>query len=150
MQKVFVLVRTEEIMPPFPFKQLPSFSQACHFVHQNMGHSVRLRVYNCSCFQLNRPERANPEPRTLAMYTTFPSSLNISSFRFTPKPSVLFFFPHFICFTCDEISLILLNTSGLWHTSKSSHSNLLAPSHSLFTHLFNSLQADKIHFKTIP
>ena len=34
------------------FKQLSSFSQACHFVHQNMGHSVRLWVYNCHCFQL--------------------------------------------------------------------------------------------------
>ena len=56
--KKFALVRTEEIMPPLSLKQLSSFSQACHFVHQNMGHSVRLRVYDCSCFQLNRPERA--------------------------------------------------------------------------------------------
>ena len=54
-QKVFVLVRTVEIMPPLCLKQLPNFSQACHFVHQNMGHLVRLQVYNCSCFQLNRP-----------------------------------------------------------------------------------------------
>ena len=54
--KNFVLVRTEEIMPPLSLKQLSSFSQACHFVHQNMGHSVRLRVYDCSCFQLYRPE----------------------------------------------------------------------------------------------
>ena len=50
--KSFVLVRTEEIMPPLSFKQLSSFSQACHFVHQNMGHSVRLWVYNYHCFQL--------------------------------------------------------------------------------------------------
>ena len=87
--KSFGVIRTEEIMPPLSLKQLSSFSQACHFVHQNMGHLVRLRVYNCSCFQLNRQERAKPEPLSLAMYTTFPSSLNTNNFRFTPKPGVL-------------------------------------------------------------
>ena len=85
----FALIRTEEIMPPLSLKQLSSFSQACHFVHQNMGHSVRLRVYDCSCFQLNRPEWANPEPQSLAMYITFSSLLNISAFRSKPKPGVL-------------------------------------------------------------
>ena len=85
----FALIRTEEIMPPLSLKQLSSFSQACHFVHQNMGHSVRLRVYDCSCFQLNRPEWANPEPQSLAMYITFLSLLNISAFRSKPKPGVL-------------------------------------------------------------
>ena len=54
--KVLAHSGTEEIMPPPSFKQLSSFSQACHFVHQNMGHSVSLRVYNCCCFQLSRPE----------------------------------------------------------------------------------------------
>ena len=54
--KVLVCSGTEEIMPPAPFKQLSSFSQACHFVHQNMGHSISLWVYNCHCFQLSRPE----------------------------------------------------------------------------------------------
>ena len=104
-------------MPPLSLKQLSSFSQACHFVHQNMGHSVRLRVYNCSCFQLSRPEWANPVPLSLAMYTTFPSSLNTSNFRFTPKPGGAVYASlashawiassHLVFF--DEILLILLN-----------------------------------------
>ena len=54
--KVLVCFGTEEIMPPPSFKQLSSFSQACHFIHQNMGHLVSLCVYNCHCFQLSRPE----------------------------------------------------------------------------------------------
>ena len=33
--KVLVLIMIEEIMPPVCF--IPSFLQACHFVHQNMG-----------------------------------------------------------------------------------------------------------------
>ena len=142
----------------FSFKQLPSFSQACHFVHQNMGHLVRLRVYNCSCFQLNRPEQANPEPLSLAMYTTFPSSLNTNNFRFTPEPGVLSA-PHLLhmhelhpatLFLWWDLTYSTQHTSGLWHTSKSSHFDLLVPSHSLFTHSFSSLQADNIHFKAIP
>ena len=60
--KSFAFVRTEEIMPPLSIKQLSSFSQACHFVHQNMGHLVRLWVYNCHCFQL-----ADQSERTLGL-----------------------------------------------------------------------------------
>ena len=56
ISKVLVLSGTEEIMPPLSFKQLSSFSQTCHFVHQNMGYSVSLWVYICCCFQLSRPE----------------------------------------------------------------------------------------------
>ena len=54
--KILVCSGTEELMPPLSFKQLRSFSQACHFVHQNMGHLLSLWVYNCCCFQLGRPE----------------------------------------------------------------------------------------------
>ena len=54
--KILVHSGTEEIMPPLSFKQFSCFPQACHFVHQNMGHSLSLCVYNCRCFQLSRPE----------------------------------------------------------------------------------------------
>ena len=150
--KKFALVRTEEIMPPLSLKQLSSFSQACHFVHQNMGHSVRLRVYNCSCFQLSRPEWANPGPRSLAMYTTFSSSLNISSFRSKPKPGVLST-PHLLhmhelrpatLFLWRDLADSTQHTSGLLHTSKSSRFDLLVPSHFLFTHSPSPLQEDNI------
>ena len=152
--KKFALIRTEEIMPPLSLKQLSNFSQACHFVHQNMGHSVRLWVYNCSCFQLNRPEWANPEPWSLAMYIMFSSLLNISSFRFKPRPGVLST-PHLLhmhelrpatLFPWRDLADSTQHTSGLLHTSKSSHFDLLVPSHSLFTHSFSPLQADNIHF----
>ena len=109
----FVLIRTEEIMPPLSFKQFSSFSQACHFVHQNMGHSVRLRVYNCCCFQLSRPELANPEPQSLAMYTTFLSSLNISIFVIHASFASPAWITSHLVSRSDKISLTLLN---IWVT----------------------------------
>ena len=40
-QKFFSLLQDRRNYASCLFKQLPSFSQACHFVHQNMGHSVK-------------------------------------------------------------------------------------------------------------
>ena len=54
--KVLIRCWTVEIMPPVFLNNFSGFSQACHFVHQNMGHSVRTSGVQLLLLPANRPE----------------------------------------------------------------------------------------------
>ena len=99
------------------FKQFPSFSQACHFVHQNMGHSVRTSGVQLLLLPANRPEWANPAPPSLAMYKMFSTPLSISTLQLNPKPGVLFM-PCLISFTTCILATFLHSlASSRWSYS---------------------------------
>ena len=101
------------------FKLFSSLS-LCSSEHGTIGKTTGVQLL---LLPASRPEGANPEPPSLAMFTTFLFSLNISLLQIKPKPSVcsstlqlLHTFSHLMLWL-GEFSLILLNiwvTVHLW------------------------------------